>query len=188
MSKVDWTKAPKGATHYFIGSPEPWRDCSGEKWRWFSSAGDWQNSCQLSASLMRREDLIPRPAAAWTGEGQPPSGVECEVIEGDRVNWEEGRKHLIGERVIVHASFINGCDQLMTAFEIPRTNKCYVILSRLLRPVRTPEQIAAEERKLQREQLACLIAGYMGFDDPREVDTKLAAYIFDHEYRKQVAP
>lgn len=179
---IDWSKAPEGATHYYVGSPQPWRDCSGETWRWFSCAGEWEKSSQLSAHLMRHEvsgRLIPRPAGqSWTGEGLPPVGAFCEAEIYD------GKGMLVwAESVIIHhhphhdnsAAIAHGNGQLLA-------------WASKFRPIRTPEQIAEEERKLQREQLAYLIAGYMGFDDPRETDTKLAAYIFDHDYRKKVAP
>lgn len=127
-------------------------------------------------------------AAVWDGEGQPPAGFECEVIEGELVTWEEGEKHLIGKRVLVHASFFNGCDQPMTAFEIPSTNKCYVILSRLLRPIKTPEQIEAEEREQDAQALFELInpEGKWHKFDNHGKDRYRAAVAAG--YRKQVAP
>lgn len=184
-------KAPEGATHRFSEpTTNPWRDLSGPTWKWWSEEGVWVDSKSSTSDLIKRQlhRLTAVVLPAWTGEGQPPAGAECEIIEGDRVNWEEGRKHLIGERVIVHASFINGCDQLMTAFEIPRTNKCYVILSRLLRPARTPEQIAAEERE---KAVAAMLEL-----DPYLPNTTLwmmsradfCRALYDANYRKQVAP
>lgn len=30
-----WQHAPEGATHYFVGSQNPWRDLSGKDWLWW---------------------------------------------------------------------------------------------------------------------------------------------------------
>ena len=42
MSSVLWKSAPEGATHYYIGSDSPWRDLSGEDWKWWQD-GKWHS-------------------------------------------------------------------------------------------------------------------------------------------------
>lgn len=85
--------------------------------------------------------------AAWNGQGIPPIGIEIEV-EHERYGW-------IGARVVGadgEAAIVRTNDGYAAAFESQR------------RPLRTPEQIEAEERK-ELEQQACrdieeLVASY----------------------------
>ena len=184
---IDWSKAPDWADAHGLhetgfGIKEFWlgetQHQNLERAKSFPYGGgdpscdSFHNSRRASFSY-----VTPRPAP-WTGEGLPPVGTVCE-INHPTMDWV--RCEIVAHKVMdcggqTHAiAWIDG--DTMDQSQGLR-----------FRPIRTPEQIAAEERKLQREQLAYLIAGYMGFDDPREADTKLAAYIFDHEYRKQVAP
>ena len=68
---IDWSKAPEGATHYYTRGDTPWRDLSGENWKWWAD-GKWHSDNAVSASIDRSSqgflerrcvELIPRPAA-----------------------------------------------------------------------------------------------------------------------------
>jgi hypothetical protein len=37
---VDWSKAPKGATHHVIGSVYPWEKRSGDVWHYYDDDND----------------------------------------------------------------------------------------------------------------------------------------------------
>lgn len=78
--KIDWSKAPEGATHYFHGSTDPWRDLSMEHWRWFADrrwngGGPETGIDTTSAGLLKRRgsELEPRPV-----QGQKPFNLESE--------------------------------------------------------------------------------------------------------------
>lgn len=74
MSIELWKDAPEGATHYYIGSDSPWRDCSGKEWKWWHD-GKWNSPSDpkyagltkgidtSSVGLIERnaEYLMPRP-------------------------------------------------------------------------------------------------------------------------------
>lgn len=176
---VDWSEAPEWAQE--LGE-NPAREKA-----WLGECGysylignggivAWEDP---RAFLRSNFDIIEARPVAWNGEGKPPVGAVCDLRVG-REAKDEGWMH----------AEIRYSSPTAVVWRwkgrVQEFGSEWVEVE--VRPIRTPEQIAAEERKLQREQLAYLIAGYMGFDDPREVDTKLAAYIFDHDYRKQVTP
>ena len=69
---IDWSKAPEGATHYYTRGSTPWRDLSGENWKWFSN-GKWYSDNAVHSSVDRSSqgflerrcaELIPRPIDA----------------------------------------------------------------------------------------------------------------------------
>ena len=66
---IDWSKAPEGATHYYTRGDTPWRDLSGENWKWWAN-GKWNSDNAVHASIDRSSrsfferrcaELIPRP-------------------------------------------------------------------------------------------------------------------------------
>lgn len=144
MNDIDWSKAPEGATHYNhtcfdwykvtqIGAVFFW---DGRAW---APARFWDD---------RKHDCIQRPTTpSWSGEGLPPVGVVCEAKWG-RTGWA---------RCVVFAHKPNangGTDVLVdvdgdwTFFDKPS----------MFRPIRTPEQIAADARE-QALQAACDVVG-----------------------------
>lgn len=142
---IDWSKAPEGATRYHPETSkviEHWLKLVGdEEWIWTSVGKRWM------PNIVAVEDgeYHERPSYEWTGKGLPPADIKCEVFEGDGyINWTEDKTYLLGQRVTVRASFVNDCDQNISAIELD-DGKCVCILSKLLRPIRTPEQIAAEK-------------------------------------------
>jgi len=67
---IDWSKAPEGATHYYTRGSTPWRDLSGENWKWWAD-GKWNADNAVHSSVDRSSqgflerrcaELIPRPA------------------------------------------------------------------------------------------------------------------------------
>lgn len=82
-----------------------------------------------------RWQWIERPAAEWDGQGLPPVGVECEAVHDDA--WR---------RVKVIA-----CDEGRTVFRWAEGSDKGVYAAYTLpicfRPLRTAEQLAAEQRQ-----------------------------------------
>lgn len=128
--------------------------------------------------------IRPVPPQPWNGEGLPPVGVRIEVKHKDaRKDWArpdfyEATLSAVGKQLVIFAAEEdgNGCEHAGRIDEY------------LFRPIRTPEQIAAEDR---RKEIATLVQhicadGAFDCDDP-EVSAA-SAKIYDAGYRKQVQP
>lgn len=119
-----------------------------------------------------REKLRPaRPT--WNGEGRPPVGTVCEyqTTSWPAEQWEVREIRYISDYHVVTAEE-DGVERSVCA-EIAR-----------FRPIRTPEQIAAEERVKACQQWLDNIATAYGAD----VADKCEDILMDAEKRKQVKP
>lgn len=176
MEKIDWDKAPEGATHYMpeqtycvacwvkvIGGHAFYSyGIKGEEWK---SWGGW-NDFKLHA--------IPRPSPAWNGEGLPPVGTVCEwkgLLGG---YWVECEVVAVSKSQIVlkHAE---SSTYRPGEFEVFSAEP----LRLEFRPIRTPEQIAADEREAAIEELRKLLSN-VACDDYHA-----AVAMIDAGYRKQ---
>ena len=159
MDEIDWGKAPEGATHYNrtcfdwykVGSYEP-LFWNGRAWRpaWF-----WDD---------RKHDCIQRPTTpSWSGEGLPPVGADIEV-KHELYGW-------IGARVV-------GQDGEAA---IVRTNGGYAgVFRHQMRPIRTPEQVAKDEREAACEAMLQIAKARRPDPDVYEA----IATLYDAGYRK----
>ncbi|WP_458736988.1 hypothetical protein [Pseudomonas chlororaphis] len=103
----------------------------------------------------------------WTGEGLPPVGTVCEF----RVETDDWRQC----EVIAHKDDYAVC--------WIHCNKILASSGHAVRPIRTPEQIAAEERQTEINRMVA-IAQMLDKGWARRV----CASLYDAGYRKQVAP
>lgn len=137
---VDWSEAPEGATHWMPESHE-WREGfwkrEGEA-NYFFDRGEWAFS---GAKPFGHPALVKRPdASQWNGEGLPPVGTVCMVYPHNTL-W--GFSSTSGHRreiLAYHGDFVwlgNDC----MALESTRIDKVD------FKPLRTPEQLAAEARE-----------------------------------------
>lgn len=130
------------------------------------SCGSFHNSRRASFSY-----VTPRPAP-WTGEGLPPAGTVCEaMLPSAGHQWVEvlvvwHHPELEGSAAVVH-----GGGRL-------------VGWSSAFRPIRTPEQIEAEERQ------AFIADAVFATDSETPVEWRKAVFgeLYDLGYRKKVAP
>lgn len=155
MKDIDWSKAPEGATHYGPGGGA-----------WFASwyiVGENTLATMLDDGMddewesreINTEDrfslipsLISRPVTPqWNGTGLPPVGVVCEFM------WNyirEGSEYVL-VRVLAH----DGESAILRVVDGDNRGKLRESSGGdcgshpMLRPIRTPEQIAAEERANQ---------------------------------------
>lgn len=149
MSQIDWSKAPEGATHWdcrkFV-SPSFMRKPEGSTHWMFYGGGEWH----LYGALVDTEEakLIKRPQP-WNGEGLPPVGTNAE-------NRECGVVTVLAHGVFRGQTMIicQGDDTIVTCTPDQ------------LNPIRTPEQIAAEERRKSAIALyeAVMNFGKLAFD------------------------
>ena len=171
MSEIDWSKAPEGATHatpkghnYYA---DFWRIVQGtatDAWVVLPD-GDFYHVLLPALFERDRKELVERPSSpAWNGEGLPPVGTVCEM-QDDIGNW------IPVEIIAVHAGYAHGwSEQSELAY--------FSNLACEFRPIRTPEQIAAEAREKAIKAIGNLLASY----GPTFRDQATALY--DAGYRK----
>lgn len=156
--------APVDATHYA---------CANHTCRplWVK---DGYYSCADEAFARWREDrapymhgeLICRPSE-WTGEGLPPVGTVCEA-------W-----HMGAEQGVVEVRYSGEC---MVLWSVSRKHEqCSASENYTFKVLRTPDQIAAEEREMAVQQMA----EDVGHLNSRDTAIKVLYAIYDAGYRKQ---
>lgn len=118
----------------------------------------------------------------WDGVGLPPVGLDVEIKRGD-CTWIDGDEWQIGKTATVMASFLNSRDIEMASVQFPGGH-CECILARCLSPIRTAEQVAAEEREKGIQEI-CATLGWLNIRSDGPVQE--AAILYDAGYRKQVA-
>ncbi|KWS33156.1 hypothetical protein [Pseudomonas syringae] len=137
---IDWSKAPEGTTH-----------CNQHNGVWiklFSPDGGqyqaWINGCWEMGFGHMNNSYHKRPAKViieWNGEGRPPAGTVCEVTPHNTL-WgfsEIGTYHCVV--LAYHADFVwidIGVPGVPVATRIDKVD---------FRPIRTAEQIAADEKR-----------------------------------------
>ncbi|KAA5842304.1 hypothetical protein F2A37_16700 [Pseudomonas chlororaphis] len=178
--EIDWSNAPEGATHWgpavdhlsanwFCWHLDMWSIWRGGKWNLMNSG----------VQLLRINTLVPRPKP-WNGEGLPPVGTVCLVVPHNTLWGFSSTAEHEREILAYHTDYVwLGHEGI--ALEATRTDKADFL------PIRTPEQIAAEERRNAIDALADELAGYQGCE-AKDRHQNLALYLHDQGYRKQVAP
>lgn len=128
MKEIDWSKAPEGATHYdtafdlFCNEDGYWQPHG--PWVFDNEQNEWGT-----------QRYVPRPAQ-WTGEGLPPVGMVCQ----GRLRNQLGEEDWFECKVLVHHQNFNHCAGVLS------DGGRHLGWCSEFRPIRTPEQIAAEER------------------------------------------
>ncbi|HBO9310379.1 hypothetical protein [Pseudomonas aeruginosa] len=170
---IDWSKAPEGATHWEPRGSlylEGWMRKVGNKWSyWAEGRKVWVSGtpgCNVSAE--REATFEARPQEAWDGQGLPPVGTVCEVKHRD-IGW-------VRCEIVAHKSF--SCGGLTHAIAWIDENTLDQSQGLRFRQLRTPEQIAAEEREKAVGDMAMSIQGV-----PYQYPTLYA--LFDAGYRRQ---
>ncbi len=171
-----WSKAPEGATHW---DASPGRTGSfmkvGEDGVYFwPPTSDTPRWCHWSGEP--DEHFIPRPMA-WNGEGYPPDGIDCEYLDDETQQWLPGE--ILARRN--GAWIIYGNNYEVDIFTLES-----------IRPRRTPEQIAAEEREKARDEAlnAMSASGSLKHETEEQWQQRLKVVgeMLDMGYRKQVQP
>lgn len=188
--KIDLTKKPEGATHINPHSGL-WVKCFGGNsgsYQFFQN-GEWEMGfgCMSNSYL---EIAQPEP---WTGEGLPPVGTVCEFAG---FNPEETlpTDPRVGDQVTVIAHFMSGSFEVaaFTFYAPPEFEYLQVGQGAYgcFRPIRTPEQIAADKRLHEiRNALTAIKAGQQQFPNDLVRGNIVAATVeamIDAGYRKQV--
>lgn len=135
---IDWSKAPEGATHYCEDAIDGtfWRDLSGQNAKyWFKGA--WHDhGITVAHCLASHVRYTERPT--WTGEGLPPVGTVCE-------------RNKLGRWILTTICGYSPDGQSYAAFF--DDDSVGWIAANFLRPIRTAEQIAADEKRADIEAI-----------------------------------
>lgn len=138
MSEVDWSKAPEGATHYQTEA-DIWYKQTHAAYQW--DCGQWIKLGRSDLGEYALRELVERSAPVeWNGTGLPPVGTVCDYRWG-RDKWIT---------VEVFAVKQNGSHKHAAIFDFDWNGVrdwSFSMDATQFRPIRTPEQIAAEERE-----------------------------------------
>ena len=142
MSEIDWSKAPEGATHYSTASSH-FLMKTREGWSIYYMCA-WRTATQNpdETKFVCRHSTAP----AWSSEGLPPVGTLCEICaekDNSQLVKHEGKR----ARIVAHSVKIGG--QKIAVYEVvdgAGNSEYHALPAGNFRPIRTPEQIAADER------------------------------------------
>ncbi|WP_225006409.1 hypothetical protein [Pseudomonas aeruginosa] len=171
---IDWSKAPEGATHWEPTGPEfheGWMRKVGDKWSyWLEGSKVWGLSgpaCCVSAE--REATFEARPQETWDGQGLPPVGTVC-IVEPHNTMWGFSSTSGYERKILAYYGEYVWLGHAETPLETTRIDKVD------FRPIRSPEQIAAEERKKAIEEM-CFAE--------ETLTVRQANALYDAGYRRQ---
>jgi hypothetical protein len=179
MSGIDWSQAPEGAMgHALIGqSFRPvW---VGNDWYEYIGGGRHRFASDPDAfyAFARSElhDYAENPSVpAWAGAGLPPVGTVCERAWSGEEESYQRVKVLAHDGDLAIFRWVDG----PRAGELQDDRQDVVQGIPIFRPIRTPEQIAAEEREAAIGDIELLIMH-------GDTDEEIARILYGAGYRKQ---
>ncbi len=169
---IDWSKAPKGANKAGFTGPDQYLQfyripgIFGDYDYWSEKRGWCGNDFPTCANY-----LFDRPEKVeWNGQGLPPVGTVCEWY-GPNSDGPDGWVYT-ESNVVAYTD-----DGLFICMQKPG---CWPVVQRIdnceFRPIRTPEQIAAEEREKAIEEM-CFAE--------ETLTVKQAKALYEAGYRRQ---
>ncbi|HBO6815973.1 TPA: hypothetical protein L4857_005817 [Pseudomonas aeruginosa] len=171
---IDWSKAPEGATHWEPKSyyfTEGWMRKVGNEWSFWSEVSEsWVRgtlTCNVSAE--REATFEAKPQDPWNGQGLPPVGTVC-IVEPHNTMWGFSSTSGYERKILAYYGEYVWLGHAETPLETTRIDKVD------FRPIRTPEQIAAEEREKAIEEM-CFAE--------ETLTVKQAKALYDAGYRRQ---
>lgn len=187
MSGIDWSKAPPWADCVIKSNDcgdelywaEPWGTSNGKRCRLGYEDKKVESWHIADTTIKGRAWILieSRPAKAWSGEGLPPVGTECEYGSDDRC-W-------IPVKVIAHQ--VGGIYLVPQAVsQVTEHGQLCIGQAQYFRPIRTPEQIAAEEREKSIDEMAKVLEDKLGRS--LDLERELCEWLYDANYRKQAKP
>lgn len=161
------TQTPEGATHHNEGH---YYRKIGPTWMLFGSDHKWiETACHWGWLEDNAQPLVP----AWTGEGLPPVGTVCQYQHVHHAGaWYDGKiLYISGEYTIVFGS--------------PVDEQHYYTRNLKFRPIRTPSQLAAEEREKAIEFMMQMTSSLGHSDVSKKI---LFGELYDKGLRFEVKP
>ncbi|MCV0161016.1 hypothetical protein KUC47_13595 [Pseudomonas aeruginosa] len=161
---IDWSKAPEGANKAGFTGPDNYLQfyripgMFGDYDYWSDGRG-WLGSNFPTCA----NQLFERPAKVeWDGKGLPPVGAKCLTDRND---------FLREVTILCH-----GKTRTFVFDHVSQEEICLVLKDRVFLPIRTPEQIAAEEREKAIEEM-CFAE--------ETLTVKQAKALYEAGYRRQ---
>lgn len=175
MSLIDWSQAPQGATHFGAENDfyfSAWYKVEGEQILAYTEDGSAWREATDSCVFPKVSSLTARPEQ-WSGEGLPPVGVPVEYRRRLAPNnkWYPTQINFLSGQHVIY------CDS--DGDEV-RDNPVDIEF----RPIRTPEQIAAEDRE---EAITAMMALNPDENPNQSLCKWLCQALYDAGYRKQEA-
>jgi hypothetical protein len=175
MSGIDWSEAPEGAQGYMpqdnLWIAGWWKEEGGSRYFWSQYEGvrgGWKKSFANPFDL---PEFIPRPSPAWNGEGLPPVGTACLDSSGCEV--------------VIVAHHANGKHAIFA--ESMHAGLLYYGAAGDFRQIRTPEQIAADEREAAVKHMLDSVSSWVHKGGICNAET-FATMLYDAGYRKLDLP
>lgn len=165
MNNIDWDTAPEGFPLWLEAKH---KGCSG----FVRDDGDRYRYPDMSYYTKAEEGALfsIHHQISWDGEGLPPVGadVECTFAVEMHEIWHRG--------TVVHCATSPEGDKFVVV-DTGEVSACYRVDGTCLRPYRTPEQIAADERESH-------INGMLCHDALGSTRRGLAEALYDAGYRR----
>jgi hypothetical protein len=157
MTDIDWSKAPQGATHYMRHGGD-YLACwikKGDTGRLDAILDDGKdNRWGFAGNYRSKKHLLtarPQPPT-WSGTGLPPVGTVCEFFRLD-----DCQKETLADgatvKIIAHYDGMNGQRVAAFTYDHRYGRDVESAVSECFRPIRTPEQIEADEREAAIEEM-----------------------------------
>jgi hypothetical protein len=189
------TNIPDGATHVVVdiyhlkGAQKK----SNERYPYRKKSGSsWLAWCGFEWVPVVNADPSKYQALkhAWNGEGLPPVGTVCEYFFlqtptlGNEIGTIICRDRVWVKAEVLFHHFDGG--RVYAVINAPGYGYrgCSDTTGEMFRPIRTPEQIAAEERRSAIDALAEELGGHWS-EEAKAPHRDIAAYLHDIGYRKQ---
>lgn len=141
MRRIDWSKAPEGTTGAVVANFDGGSVRKGDI-RFIPGYGLPRENYHEAEDAWTYHEAPALPK--WTGAGLPPVGTVCEMRDSDAGTWEAGEVRYISHLIVV-MRYKGQKGNIEEASEAKFAQ---------FRPLRTPEQIAADEREREIESLA----------------------------------
>lgn len=180
-----WAKAPEGATHWEpqgVTILASWMRLDQDGWWWWSEGKKRWELYRANLPQHRVDAMIQRPSP-WNGTGLPPVGIECECCYTSPSEYYR-------VKIIAHDDekavfrWIDGPKQFELGDCKNYTLGALTHHHPKFRPIRTHEQIEAEERDKAVDELCETIVGHYGSPKMSEHYLGLARALYDAGYRK----
>lgn len=143
---IDWSKAPEGANYGDAGGN--WLRFKNNQWFAWSNAsgGYWFTIGKHNLQKPLNQRVIGRinPDTPWNGEGLPPVGTVCEY----RLLNTRYVSKFVAVEVLAY-----GAEKCFLRHAASQNEFTELLCGLEFRPIRTPEQIAADEREKAAEEM-----------------------------------
>lgn len=179
MMDMDWSKAPEGTTHWDPVDKNHLRQYGKVSQYWNIERGWSEKGWQYPDDLSTMPRLIARPV--WDGESTPPVGTVCEMTFDDgKFSWG----YWLKTKVLCY-----GNTMVFVSQETDRKSGEWLegsikAAGMKFRPIRTPEQIAAEERNSAQKDIKQIILSSFKIDAITAAG--IAGVLANSDYRKKV--